>query len=257
MQQSNAPARLIWPAFFLLSIVSVAVHAQKPDSLKPVNTFSAAATVTNNGVSLLPTFSLGKPAMMFDLNVGRRLTFEPQLRFSLQGKPWVFLFWWRYKIVRTEKFRLNVGAHPAFSFKSIPAANGTDQLLTAQEYLAGEIVPNYFITKNISIGLYYLQSHGFKGASTITTQFLTINANFSRIPVTKDIYFKFQPQVFVLRMDDKHGYYTSATITLMSQKLPLSIQSIVNKAIDTAIPSKDFIWNLSLIYAYNNQYVRR
>jgi len=38
-------------------------------------------------------FTLGKPAAIFDLSVGNeRLAFEPQFRFSLEGKPWSFIF---------------------------------------------------------------------------------------------------------------------------------------------------------------------
>nr|MBP6073208.1 hypothetical protein [Flavobacterium sp.]MBP6100608.1 hypothetical protein [Flavobacterium sp.] len=64
------------------------------------NTFSGGITVTNNGISLLPTFTLGKPAAIFDFAVkSKRWSFEPQLRFSLEGKPWSFVFWGRYKVI--------------------------------------------------------------------------------------------------------------------------------------------------------------
>ena len=60
----------------------------KKDSAASIGHFGGAISVTNNGISLIPTFSLGKPAIIFDMSAGkRRLSFEPQLRFGLDGKP--------------------------------------------------------------------------------------------------------------------------------------------------------------------------
>ncbi len=70
----------------LLFICLFSAKAQTADSTFHI---SGAASVTNNGISLLPMFTLGKPAAIFDLSVGNsRLAFEPQFRFSLEGKPW-------------------------------------------------------------------------------------------------------------------------------------------------------------------------
>jgi len=47
---------------FLLSIFTHFAFSQKVDSIKTIHRLGGAVTVTNNGISLLPTFSLGKPA---------------------------------------------------------------------------------------------------------------------------------------------------------------------------------------------------
>jgi len=66
--------------FLMVSIFTHDASAQEGDSTKTINHFGGAVTVTNNGISLLPTFSLGKPAVMFDMSAGnRKLSFEPQL----------------------------------------------------------------------------------------------------------------------------------------------------------------------------------
>ena len=77
--------------FVLLSLTYVS-FSQKNDSTNVPGHFGGAVTVTNNGISFIPNFSLGKPAAIFDLSIGRRLSFEPQFRFALEGKPWSFLF---------------------------------------------------------------------------------------------------------------------------------------------------------------------
>ncbi len=82
---------VVFVVFLLLTHFS---FSQTIDSTKSIGYFGGAVSVTNNGISLVPTFSLGKPAVIFDMVVGKRkLSFEPQLRFALDGKPWSFLFW--------------------------------------------------------------------------------------------------------------------------------------------------------------------
>ena len=103
-------------------------------------------SVTNNGISLIPTFSLGKPAVIFDMSVGgRKLSFEPQFRFSMEGKPWSFLFWWRYKLINTNRLRMSIGAHPALNFRTLSVTiNGeVDEIMETRRFLAGELAPNY------------------------------------------------------------------------------------------------------------------
>jgi hypothetical protein len=59
-------------------------------------------------------------------------------------------------------------------------------------------------------------------------------------------------------MDEKDGYYATATITLAKHDFPLSIQSIMNQTIETNIPAKsDFVWNVSLIYSFSNEYAKK
>jgi len=234
--------------------------SQNTDSTKVVSHFGGAVTVTNNGISFVPTFSLGKPAVIFDLSMGRRLSFDPQFRFSLEGKPWSFLFWGRYKLLKTNKFSFNVGSHLGLSFKTITAPlNGiTTEITTVKRYLAGELVPNYFLTKDISIGMYYLYSRGIDDGTTRNTHFLTLNTNFSDIRLSKQFYMKFMPQVYYLKMDQLDGVYFTSALTLANRKIPLSISSVINKIIQTNITaSQNFVWNVSLIYTFNKKYVAR
>src|SRR5712671_4907165 len=96
---------------FVLLLFAHSSFSQKMDSTKSISHFSGSVSVTNNGISLIPTFSLGKPATIFNLSMSKgKLSFEPELRFALEGKPWSFLFWWRYKLLKSDKFMINVGA---------------------------------------------------------------------------------------------------------------------------------------------------
>lgn len=246
--------------FFILLIVTHFAFSQNTDSTKSISHFSGAVTVTTKGISTIPSFTLGKPAVIFDMAMGRKnLSFEPQFRFSLAGKPWSFLFWWRYKLLTTDKFRINVGAHPAISFKSIPVSRNGDsiEVTAAQRYLAGELSPNYILTKNISIGTYYLYSHGFEKGVTKNTHFIALRTNFSNIKLSNNYFMRFAPQFYYLKADKRDGVYFNSTLTLAKRNFPLSISSLVNTAIQSNVPGKNFLWNASLVYAFNKAFIEK
>lgn len=209
---------------------------------------------------MIPTFTLGKPAALIEMSMGRNISFDPQFRISMEGKPWSFVFWLRYKVPLKSKFQFTGGIHPAFSFKPVKVTSGetTEEVMTVRRYLAGEIVPNYFISKNTSIGIYYLYSHGIDKHAVNNTHFLTINAGFNHIGTGTNFYLKFYPQLYYLNTANTYGYYFTYTLTLAHNKLPFSVSSLINKAIETHIKgSDDFVWNISLTYTFNKNYIPR
>jgi hypothetical protein len=242
----------------ILMILSVVAFSQESDSLPTVRQLKGAVTVTNNGISVIPTFMLGKPAVMFDLGVsGKRLSFEPQLRFALEGKPWSFIFWWRYKVIREKKFTLNVGVHPAIAFRETQMiVDGESRdMLVAQRFFAEEVVPTFRISEKLSLGLYYLHANGLDKGTTKNTDYLSLNTVFSNIRLVEDISLKLNPQLYLLKMDELHGYYVTSTFTVSKKDFPVTLSSVVNQVIKTDIPSKDLVWNLSLVYAFSKEYV--
>lgn len=233
--------------------------SQNIDSAKSISHFSGTAGITQNGIALVPTFSLGKPAGIVMLSMGKKkFSIDPEFRFSLQGKPWSILFWFRYLAVKTNKFSLRIGAHPALNFRTQPVTiNGTPQdAIVTRRFFATELSPNYFITKNISIGTYYLYARGFDKGTPVNNHFLTLNANFSYLKLTSNYFMKFSPQVFLLKQDKLTGYFTTATLTLARKNFPLSIAALVNKQLKEGIAgAKDFVWNTTLIYSFGKNYI--
>ncbi|MCU0339256.1 MAG: hypothetical protein MUE30_05180, partial [Spirosomaceae bacterium] len=76
--------------------------SQTTDSTAQIINFKSTTSITNNGFSFIPAFSLGRPAAIFNLNIngGKRFSFEPEFRFALEdGRPWSFIFIWRYKLI--------------------------------------------------------------------------------------------------------------------------------------------------------------
>lgn len=251
---------LILFSLFVSSIFLGNAQDKLMDSTKLKSYFNGNFSVTNNGISFIPSFSLGKPAAIFELATGKkRLSFEPQLRWALNGKPWSFVFWWRYKLIKKDKFTFNVGMHPSVAFKRVSnTTNGkTTVSLVPQQFIAFEFVPNYWVNKNLSFGMYYLVSHGIYGAATKYTNFLTLNSSISNIRISKDLRFRMNPQLYYLKMDAADGFYFSDIFLLSNIHSPFSFGSIINKPFRSTIPGgTKFSWNLSLFYSFHKNYVR-
>ncbi|WP_435354661.1 hypothetical protein [Emticicia sp. SJ17W-69] len=231
--------------------------SQTTDSTQTQSFLRGQITATNNGVSLIPSFSLGKPAVLFDLNIGKgRLSFDPMIRFGMNGKPWTFVFWWRYKLIQQKKFTLSLGAHPSVVFRDISVVeNGIQRnFLAAQRYFAWEVSPTYLINKNTSLSLYYLGSKGLTKDIVQNTTFLAARAAINNIKITKVLSFSAIPQVYYLKMDNKDGIYANMTLNLYKKNFPVSLNAIASKAIKTEIVGKDFLWSIGLVYNINNKY---
>ncbi|MFI5154053.1 MAG: hypothetical protein ACHQET_12010 [Chitinophagales bacterium] len=242
----------------LLSVFSNYATAQRTDSTKNISHFFASAAATNNGISLIPAFSLGKPAAIFDLSMGKnKFSFDPEFTYSLEGKPWYFLFWFRYKFLTAEKFRLSAGTHLAINFKSavLPSNMDSKEVSIAERYLAFEFSPNYFLTKNISIGIYYLFSHGLDPTTINNTHFLTINAAILNIKLIEKVFMNIIPQFDYLNQGKNDGFYFSSTFILARKNFPVSISSVINRVIQTSTAGNHaFVWNVTLTYSFGRGY---
>jgi hypothetical protein len=238
----------------IFSQISYFLFAQKTDSTHNATQFSGVITATNNGISVIPSFTLGKPATIFDFSVHRnRFSFDPQFRFAIEdAKPWSFLFWFRYKLIQTPKFKMGIGTHPSYVFQTTTIENNgvSKEVITTKRYWAGELSPIYSITPKIGLGLYYLYAKGIDPDASKNTHFVALNGSFSNIKLTNQYYLKFNPQLFYLKIDNSDGYYFTETLTLAKKNSPFALSSIVTKTIDSNIASKDLVWNISLAYSY-------
>jgi hypothetical protein len=244
--------------FIMFLIIVNTLYSQHTDSTQTTRFFRGQITATNNGISLIPNFSLNKPAAMFDLSIGKgRLSFDPMIRFSLNGKPWAFVFWWRYKLIQQQKFNLGIGAHPSVVFRDITVTdNGiTRNYLSAQRYFAWEVSPVFTINKKLNAGLYYLGSKGLTKDLTQNTTFIALRSNIN-IPLNK-FAASFTPQLYYLKMDDKDGMYTNLTFNFYKKKLPISFNAVISKSLKTEIPGKSFLWSVGFVYNINNTYIKK
>ena len=193
----------------LLFHVTGITWSQTADSTKRLTHFTGSAGITNNGISVVPTFSFGKPAAILLMSVGKkRLSFEPDVRVSLDVKRGGVALWWRYKFVVKGKFRLNAGAHPSMNF-IVSADSGKENsksVMLTQHFLAAELVPWYLLSKNVSVGMYYLYGHGLQQNGPRNVHFVTVNSNFSNMKITGQLFLQWIPQFYYLNIEKKREF---------------------------------------------------
>ena len=233
-------------------------NAQTPDSIKhETDIFTGAVTVTTKGLSTFPNLTLGKPAAILDLSMGgKKLRFEPVMRFALTGKPWSFIFWVRYELMNNEKFQFKIGVHPAYSFKTISVTqNGiAKDVLRAQQYFAGELAPVFKVGKNISLGPYYIYARGLEKDIIQNSNFISFRTNFSSINLSDKYFMRLMAQAYYLKLDADDGFYMNSSIALIRRNFPFSVSSTINKIIQSDIAGDNFLWNINLTYSFNTKY---
>lgn len=228
--------------------------AQASDSTESGTRVSGALTVTNKGISLIPSFTLGRPAGIVDVSIARGgLSFDPQFRYGLDGKPWSFIFWGRYKLVQRERLQLSVGAHPAVLFSKTPlsASSTPGTILVARRYAAGELVPTYSLSPNANVGVYYLYSYGLDAGGTRNTHMVSLRSTLSSGKLSPRYVMRLTPQVYYLTTDMRVGSYLNAAVTVGRSDCPLSVAGAVNRAMHTTIVGETFLWNVSATWAIN------
>lgn len=152
-----------------------------------------------------------------------------------------------------------MGGHiPAiiFSTQSVSRKGVTEDVITSRRFLSAELIPNYTPSKNVSIGMYLFRGHGFDKGGIEDSYYAGLRSTITNLAITRQVFLKFNPQVYYLKTDDKDGVYVTHTLTLAMRNFPLSISNIINKAIQTDISGRDLDWNVSLIYSFDKNFVR-
>ncbi|MEQ9299008.1 MAG: hypothetical protein RIF33_10610 [Cyclobacteriaceae bacterium] len=246
--------------FVMCCLLATATLAQEESTAHKTYHFNGSVSLTNNGFSFIPAFSLGKPATIIDLSIGgKRFSFDPQFRFDLDGfRPWSFGFIWRYKVIDKKRFTTKIGAFfPGLAYKeeSVITNGVASEKITVQRFFIPELITNYKLSKKVSVGTYYIYGRGLEEVDqSKNTHFLSLQWSFDQLNLSKKVFLKFNPQFAYLNIDGVDGFFLASTTTIALRGVPISISSIVNKAINSDIGSKDFDWNISLVYTFKNSF---
>lgn len=244
----------------LFSLVFTFVTAQSTDSTKNITQFSGSVGITNNGFSIIPTFSLNSPAAIINLAWRKkRFSFEPDIRLVPDASKGGMIWWLRYKIINKQKFGLRAGVHPAFSLiKRQDTEDGiTKEVTEMLRFGAFELVPSYQISKKIGLSAMYLEGHGFQKHGPQTTRVLFLNTAFTDLGLSQNLRLNLFPSVFFLNTDGYRGDYFTLTMVLLHKKSPFSLSSTINQTFKSNIPgNKDFMWNVGLNYNFNKVFKR-
>lgn len=232
--------------------------AQFVDSTQSPMTFSGNVGFTNNGFSIIPTFSLNDPAFVANLSFRKKnLSFEPDIRLVPNAEKGALIWWVRYRLVDNKKFGFRLGAHPAFTLiRRTDMEDGkTKEITEMLRFLAFEAVPSYQFNKRFGVSAMYLQGNGLQKHGPQLTRVLFLNTNITNIGLGKNLYFNFFPSIYFLSTDDFGGNYLTATGSITHKKWPFSFQSTINQTFRSNIPgNKKFMWNVTLNYNFRKVY---
>lgn len=244
--------------FFVIVFAAHTTFAQTADSTKNISFFSGTVGFTNNGFSIIPTFSLNHSAFVANLSFRKnRFSFEPDIRLVPDAKNGGLIWWLRYRVVDHKKFGVRVGAHPAFTLiRRTDTEDGTAKEITEMlRFLAFEVVPSYQFNKKLGVSVVYLQGHGLQNHGPQLTQVLFLNASITNIGLGRNLSFHLFPSVYFLHTDGHKGNYLTVTGALAHKKLPFSLQSTINQTFTSDVPgNKNFMWNVTLNYNFKKIY---
>lgn len=215
-------------------------------------TYTGNLGVTNNGFSIIPTFSFNSPAITTQMSWKKNnLSVEPDIRLAPDLTKGSMLLWFRYMPIQKGKFSLRTGLHPAINWfpKNIVENDKPSELYQLRRFLAWELAPNFKINKNLNVGVYYLQGNGLQENGVRTSHFVNLYLAVSNIVLNDQLNLSLTPAVYYLNVDKKAGTYFTANGAISHKKSPFSLQSTINQTLRTKITGgKDFLWNIALVY---------
>ncbi len=222
------------------------------DSSKSSFIYSGNVSYTNNGFSIIPTFSFNSPAINTQMSWKKKdFSIEPDIRLAPDLTKGSMLLWFRYALIKKNNFSLRAGVHPAMNWfpKKITENGIESELYQLRRFLAWELAPTIKINEHINTGVYYLQGNGLQKDGPQTTHFVNLYLGFSNLALNDAFRLNITPAIYYLYLDKKEGTYFTATGSISHKRSPFSIQSSVNQTIQTKITGgKDFLWNVALVY---------
>lgn len=261
MKQGSAPLQFAMPflkhlwLWIALSVSATSFAQTTRDTLNTSFKFSGTISVTTNGISPIPAFSLDKPAIAGFLSLRKnRFSYDPEIAFSTQGVPWFLNNCFRYRLIETPKFGLRTGViwGLGYSYPTITENGVTNTVAKAERFAWLDLLPAYQLSKKLSLSSRTLIGYNFEPGSVKRIHYFSLSANLTQIHLARTIDCEFYPQLFYLNLDgNRDGFFVSGVAGVRYAKLPLFLSTQMNSTLTTSIsPDPGFKWNISLTYSF-------
>jgi hypothetical protein len=236
-------------SLLFLFIFTLAWPQEDVDSIRSKKLKAEAkVSLNSNGIAYIPAFSLDKPAIIgaFSLVKGR-FSYDPQLSYGLDLKPWIVDNWFHYKIVDRPVFEFKAGAVISSFFSDYEAADET--VLQAQKYLALEFAGKYKFNPATSLAFTYLLDRG-QDPGTLSGHFFNLQADKSDMSLGKKGLLSASLQLFYINYTgNEDGLFTAAYVSASLRDIPFSVFAQAIQALWSNIdPFPPFKWNVGLAY---------
>jgi hypothetical protein len=198
----------------------------------------------------IPSFSLGKPALIAAFTLQKkRFSFEPQIAYGLNFRPWIIDNWVHYRLIYNPKFELRTGVDFAMFFSQYNA--GDYNILQGQQYITFEIAGIYKFSPKSSFTFMYWSDNG-QDPGSIKGNFYNMIYEKADIEVGETILFSGSLQLFYVGYaGDNDGLFISPRISTSVRNVPLSLFFQATQALTSNIePYPGFRSNIGLAYMF-------
>jgi hypothetical protein len=238
------PSLLIILFIFSISWAQESTDSTRTKKLKA----TAMVSLNSNGIAYVPAFSLDKPAVIGTLSLVKgRFSYDPQLSYSLELRPWIIDNWFHYKLVDRPVFEFKAGTVIS-SFFSVYETEG-EVVHQAQKYLAVEFVSTYKFSRMSSLSFTYLLDRG-QDPGTMQGHFFNLQADKSEIKLGKKGLLAARLQLFYIDYNyNNDGLFTAGYISASLRNIPFALfaQAILPLS-SNMDPSPEFKWNVGFSY---------
>jgi hypothetical protein len=238
-------------AIVFFFIFSVSYSYEKADSSRKNLKADCTVSFNSNGISSIPAFSLGKPAIVAAIGLAKgRFSFDPTLAYGLDIRPWYIDSWLHYRLIDKSKFRLRTGINFSNFFSDYPLPEHAP-ILQGQRYWAIELAAFYYFPDRSNISLMYWNDRG-QDPGTLLGHFISLTGEWAEINISKKVFLTASLQIFYINYDgDNDGLFIAPKIASSVRDLPFSIFIQATQAITSNIsPFPGFKWNAGLSYTF-------
>ena len=239
-------------SIFLILIISAtsALARASSDSTRHPLKLSGAVSFNSNGIAPIPSFALGKPALSANLSLTKgRFSYDPQLSYGLDFKPWIIDNWFHYKIVNNNRFELRTGFNISSFFSDIEISNRT--IRQSQRYFTFELAGIKKLSRSSSVGLMLWYDEG-ADPGTVDGYFINLVADKTDIQLGKYILMGINIQAFFVDYTSNNdGIFISPKISFDTTLAPMFIfYQGIHPLSSNIEPYPSFQWNVGIGYAF-------
>jgi hypothetical protein len=235
----------------LLSLViPVEGIASVPDSARTKLKAACTVSLNTNGISTIPAFSLGGPAIMSFINLSKgRFSYDPVLAYGLDIKPWFIDNWLHYHIIDRDAFKLRTGINFSVFFSDVKIPE--EEILKGERYWALELAGIYNLTSRTVLSLMYWNDRG-QDPGTLIGHFFSLSGEHNEMRIGKSLLLSAALQIFYIDYDGNNdGLFVAPKISASVKSIPLALFFQATQPLVTNIsPYPGFEWNLGISYSF-------
>jgi hypothetical protein len=238
--------RFIFASFLLLGLIQNSI-AQ--GSTITEWAFHGNVQLNNNGISPVPAFSLGKPALMTTLAIKKgRFTFNPEYNISWDARPWVINEWFRYLIPHKKSY-YQIGVN--FSQFFVDKENEMNQITSKMNrYMSAEAIFGTSFNEHVGVRFTYWLSGSLDFDGVKSGHFILASLPISKLGASEGLNVNFTPNLFYINNTIPFkGIFTSLIANVGYNRIPIRLFGQAVQPI-RADDSAHFNWNFGMNYSF-------